>query len=727
MKKPTIYIVLIKRLILGIFGVDHTKLVTEFVKEVQKLWINNGFMYMISYMKVVRLHITRYVCGKPLYSNASNVSLDSSGFPTRFLFLKHLLDEGDTGIKIVFTLLSLTRGLKPTKAEDKKIKYDLSPITAPSKGTTMGSVPGWFIKEFVRRNDLRRKLPEYSVKDHYLSTKGGPSGKSTWASQWSHLFYKQDLILSLAYIFGDGFKELFYTPFLKNMHLSYGKDRWPNGKLSIVKDPEGKRRVIAMVDYHSQLALRKVHEDLLSMLNKFSTDRTFSQDPRHNWNYNNSELFYSLDLSSATDRFPVRLQARLVGEIYGNHRFGEQWANLLLNRDYMDPEGNNCRYAVGQPMGAYSSWAAFTLTHHLTVAWSAYKARKTMGFDQYIILGDDIVIKDNRIAEIYKGQMMRMGVDISLPKTHVSKNTYEFAKRWIKDDREITGIPLKGILNNINNLKVVFTILNDYLIKCPTSVPKSSWAIFQSIFLGFQIRGGSKGRKTRTITHKYLENLRDFAISVRYSMNLTTPYELRAYFASKVKLFKETSDYQSIPSEKLILPYMEGILTNGLAKISKDTIIQINKQLNSFDRLAKEDKRSLVYSGVLFGLMNRLERLQELCQRMKDEGSTVVEFINHFTAPSVDSLSRKDRDINIRMAFLDSLWKKSLQKHFSDQRFPDSYYRNLETRTLYGSLDALDIIDYEGEIEVRPIWSRELSQFNQRSINSLQMFISENS
>jgi hypothetical protein len=93
-------------------------------------------------MKVVRLHITRYVCGKPLYSNASNVSLDSSGFPTRFLFLKHLLDEGDTGIKIVFTLLSLTRGLKPTKAEDKKIKYDLSPITAPHKGTTMGSVPG---------------------------------------------------------------------------------------------------------------------------------------------------------------------------------------------------------------------------------------------------------------------------------------------------------------------------------------------------------------------------------------------------------------------------------------------------------------------------------------------------------------------------------------------------------------------------------------------------------
>jgi len=44
--------------------------------------------------------------------------------------------------------------------------------------------------------------------------------------------------------------------------------------------------------------------------------------------------------------------------------------------------------------------------------------------------------------------MTKLGVDISVPKTHVSKDTYEFAKRWIKGGREITGIPLRGILNN---------------------------------------------------------------------------------------------------------------------------------------------------------------------------------------------------------------------------------------------------------------------------------------
>jgi hypothetical protein len=44
--------------------------------------------------------------------------------------------------------------------------------------------------------------------------------------------------------------------------------------------------------------------------------------------------------------------------------------------------------------------------------------------------------------------MARFGVDISIPKTHVSNDTYEFAKRWIKNNKEISGIPLKGLFQN---------------------------------------------------------------------------------------------------------------------------------------------------------------------------------------------------------------------------------------------------------------------------------------
>jgi hypothetical protein len=77
-----------------------------------------------------------------------------------------------------------------------------------------------------------------------------------------------------------------------------------------------------MVDYHSQLALKSIHNDLLKLLGKFKCDRTFTQDPNNDWNVN-SNSYYSLDLSSATDRFPVKLQSRLVSSIYKDNKFGE--------------------------------------------------------------------------------------------------------------------------------------------------------------------------------------------------------------------------------------------------------------------------------------------------------------------------------------------------------------------------------------------------------------------
>jgi hypothetical protein len=48
-------------------------------------------------------------------------------------------------------------------------------------------------------------------------------------------------------------------------------------------------------------------------------------------------------------------------------------------------------------------------------------------FNQYILLGDDIV--NDKVAETYVRVLTSMGVEVSLNKTHVSKDTYEFAKR----------------------------------------------------------------------------------------------------------------------------------------------------------------------------------------------------------------------------------------------------------------------------------------------------------
>jgi len=80
--------------------------------------------------------------------------------------------------------------------------------------------------------------------------------------------------------------------------------------------------------------------------------------------------FYSFDLSNATDRLPTDLQAQLLNQIIGPS-FGDIWKLVLCDRNwYLKDEPY--RYAVGQPMGAYSSFGMLALTHHYIVQLASY-------------------------------------------------------------------------------------------------------------------------------------------------------------------------------------------------------------------------------------------------------------------------------------------------------------------------------------------------------------------
>jgi len=61
------------------------------------------------------------------------------------------------------------------------------------------------------------------------------------------------------------------------------------------------------------------------------------------------------------------------------------------------------------------------------------------------MLGDDIVINNNALAAKYKETLDSLGVEISPSKTHKSENFYEFAKRVIFFDREVTPFPFNAI------------------------------------------------------------------------------------------------------------------------------------------------------------------------------------------------------------------------------------------------------------------------------------------
>lgn len=70
----------------------------------------------------------------------------------------------------------------------------------------------------------------------------------------------------------------------------------------------------------------------------------------------------------------------------------------------------------------------FTLCHHVVVRYCAVLCGMT-NFQNYMILGDDIVINNDLVARKYIEIMNKLGVEISKTKTHTSFFVYEFAKR----------------------------------------------------------------------------------------------------------------------------------------------------------------------------------------------------------------------------------------------------------------------------------------------------------
>lgn len=139
----------------------------------------------------------------------------------------------------------------------------------------------------------------------------------------------------------------------------------------------------------------------------------------------------SYDLSAATDRLPIDLQVQVMSQFLPRE-VAQAWKDVLVGRDWWLKDVAY-RYSVGQPMGALSSWGMLALTHHFIVQMAAIRVGKSNWFEDYAVLGDDIVIADKAVAESYHYLMTTwLGVDINLSKSIVSDvGVMEFAKRIV--------------------------------------------------------------------------------------------------------------------------------------------------------------------------------------------------------------------------------------------------------------------------------------------------------
>lgn len=440
----------------------HIELIQLWVRLVQKRALTRGTVETVGWIKAIRLSLTRFLCRRPLSESPGfGVQLDTFGLPIGCPLVPLFTSRNPTLLRFGFTLLGISRVLPGWKSPD------LSTITRPGPPINPTLV-GEAVRTVV---ELGWKITRPVWEECHVSTKAGPNAQAMVGSVEDASLLTPEQMNNISILGGQGVLDAIasvrnFSPlaWLEKFKLT---PKGRSARLSLVRDKEAKVRIVAILDYWSQSVLKPLHDSAMSFLKSLKSDCTFNQGS-FRAKLKKTGPYHSLDLTAATDRFPVWLQVAILGVLIAVD-YADAWRDLIINRDYSVSWVKHCkqtvRYAAGQPMGAYSSWAIFSICHHVVVRMAAKRAGLPVTYSNYVLLGDDIVIGDDAVAEHYRAIMSSLGVEISVPKTHVSDDTYEFAKRWIHAGEEVTGAPLGSLFEAVRFKKV-----DDNVNVVPTSL-----------------------------------------------------------------------------------------------------------------------------------------------------------------------------------------------------------------------------------------------------------------
>jgi hypothetical protein len=625
-----------------IFGID-ARFVTKTYQVLHRIRKANGIAYMYQYVKFCRLHITRYISGRPLMSITGSGVATVNGWPKCFVFLKPLL-KGNKSKRALLTLLTLSKGIVPEGAKERSLivpKFDS--ITDPYKGS-LYVIPRFFIKVMFNKYRIEGKdVVKPSSKTMFLNMKSSPTGISVLTSINAALLHPPvEDHGPIQALMGKGY-EIFKSAYdFASSHKEFFPLGISPGKLGIVHDAEGKERVIAMSDYWTQWALKPIHDYFLHILKTIPMDRTFTQDPFSDWKKDENR-FWSLDLSSATDRFPLFVQKKVIKILLGDE-IGEAWAHVLVNKDYSF-EGKQYRYSVGQPMGAYSSWVVFAITHHFVVQWAAYRCGYK-DFRDYILLGDDIVIKNDKVANRYMQLMEKWGVEISKHKTHTSMHTYEFAKRWIHHGKEISPLPVKGIMTHIGEPRSMLLLLLDWVLKTSFHLDVPVLHAVKQSYKGIRIKKQFHSMESLS------RILDDYWVGLSYVKKIADPEQLRQFW------IKRGWHEEKLPSSEEIYDFTHRLTNIALGTVIEKTCEKLETYVESFKGKFMKDYpiEELSFHPVFHSIRNILKNMDDRILELDADTGDPLKLMDLFIVPGVNEIIHLKRQIRREVTGIDRLW-----------------------------------------------------------------------
>jgi hypothetical protein len=344
-------------------------------------------------------------------------------------------------------------------------RYSLDSIIRPYEGKSQLI---WF-EEY--KSELRKAFPPEELEKRiaslrptlHISTRNGPNGPALLNAPIDREAIRgtkiETAVLELAMLTNNRYLSglMNGTSSVPSNAPRSAKKQLCHSRLRVKHEAGGKARIFAILDYFSQTALKPIHDFLMSWLQNQREDGTSNHSIAakavRKWtNGSMSHDLWSFDLTTATDRFPLSLQLETMTAIFGRE-IADLWKTIIADRDFIGPNGENgIRFAVGQPLGALSSWATFAISHHFLVRTAARTSLRDGLKPFYRIIGDDICIaRDRAVASKYRSMLDDLGVQISLDKSVIptqmkSKPAAELAKRLFVGGEEITPVPPDAII-----------------------------------------------------------------------------------------------------------------------------------------------------------------------------------------------------------------------------------------------------------------------------------------
>lgn len=227
------------------------------------------------------------------------------------------------------------------------------------------------------------------------------------------------------------------------------------GNIGIIQEQGYKLRAVANPGRVYQCALQPLGKRIYDILPHLPWDCTHNQDkgfPFIQSHLSGEKTVYSIDLSGATDYFPLDLQMAILKKMF-KHDLDSVNLFYDLSRGYWKYKDRMIRWTKGQPLGLYPSFGSFALAHGLLL----FVLNDFKHMNAFFVLGDDVVILDETLYKRYISVLSELECPISYAKSLISNNLAEFAGKLLTKDKIVEQTKWRNIsddsfLDNLRNI-----------------------------------------------------------------------------------------------------------------------------------------------------------------------------------------------------------------------------------------------------------------------------------